>query len=70
MNIFQPRVYITLIALSLLLVVPVLSGSSFIYHIFVLLCIFAALSTAWNIVGGFAGQLSLGHAVFYGIGSY
>jgi branched-chain amino acid transport system permease protein len=70
MNIFHPRVYVTLIALSLLLVVPVLSGSSFIYHIFVLLCIFAALSTAWNIVGGFAGQLSLGHAVFYGIGSY
>jgi branched-chain amino acid transport system permease protein len=25
---------------------------------------------AWNIVGGYAGQLSLGHAVFYGIGGY
>ncbi|TQJ96979.1 amino acid/amide ABC transporter membrane protein 2 (HAAT family) /amino acid/amide ABC transporter ATP-binding protein 1 (HAAT family) [Achromobacter sp. SLBN-14] len=31
---------------------------------------FSALSVAWNIVGGYAGQLSLGHAVFYGIGGY
>jgi len=27
-------------------------------------------SNAWNIVGGYAGQLSLGHATFYGIGGY
>ncbi len=66
----NPRAYVTAIALSLLIVIPLLSGSPFFYHIFVLLCSFAALATAWNIVGGFAGQLSLGHAVFYGIGSY
>ena len=70
MNILNPRAYVTLIALALLLLVPIWSDSAFVYHIFILLCIFAALSTAWNIVGGFAGQLSLGHAVFYGIGSY
>ena len=70
MNIFNPRVYVTLIALSLLLLIPMGVGSPFVYHIFILLCSFAALATAWNIVGGFAGQLSLGHAVFYGIGSY
>lgn len=70
MNLFNPRAYVTVIAMALLLAVPVVSDSPFVYHIFVLLCIFAALATAWNIVGGFAGQLSLGHAVFYGIGSY
>jgi branched-chain amino acid transport system permease protein len=31
---------------------------------------YAAVSSAWNIVGGFAGQLSLGHAAFFGIGAY
>ena len=70
MNILNPRAYVTLIALSLLLLIPLGVGSPFVYHIFILLCSFAALATAWNIVGGFAGQLSLGHAVFYGIGSY
>ncbi|MFN3614038.1 MAG: ABC transporter permease subunit, partial [Rubrimonas sp.] len=56
--------------LLLLLAVPVAMNDQFVYHIFITICIFAALSTAWNIVGGYAGQLSLGHAIFYGIGSY
>ncbi|MFN7090577.1 MAG: branched-chain amino acid ABC transporter ATP-binding protein/permease [Allorhizobium sp.] len=56
--------------LASLIVIPVLIGNQFIYHIFITICLFAALSTAWNIVGGFAGQLSLGHAIFYGIGAY
>ena len=56
--------------LASLIVVPYLIGDGFVYHVFITICIFAALSTAWNIVGGFAGQLSLGHAIFYGIGAY
>jgi len=66
----NPRVYCALIALSLLLIVPIVIDSPFIVHVFVTICVFGALSTAWNIVGGYAGQLSLGHAVFYGIGGY
>lgn len=56
--------------LAAILLLPVLIGDQFVYHVFITICIFAALSTAWNIVGGFAGQLSLGHAIFYGIGAY
>lgn len=29
----------------------------------------SALATSWNVLGGFAGQISLGHAVFFGLGS-
>ena len=36
--------------------------------VFVLM--FAALASAWNLVGGFAGYPSLGHAAFFGIGAY
>ncbi|MDK1385409.1 branched-chain amino acid ABC transporter ATP-binding protein/permease [Sinorhizobium sp. 8-89] len=53
-----------------LLAAPIAIGDQFISHIFITIFIFAGLSTAWNIVGGFAGQLSLGHAIFYGIGAY
>ncbi|WP_245480479.1 branched-chain amino acid ABC transporter ATP-binding protein/permease [Neorhizobium sp. NCHU2750] len=53
-----------------MLVVPILIGDQFVSHIFITIFIFAGLSTAWNIVGGYAGQLSLGHAIFYGIGAY
>ncbi len=66
----RPQVYCSLALLSLLVLVPALSGSAFLIHIFVTICVFAALSTAWNIVGGYAGQLSLGHMMFYGIGAY
>jgi branched-chain amino acid transport system permease protein len=31
---------------------------------------YAYLGQAWNILGGYAGQLSLGHAAFFGIGAY
>jgi branched-chain amino acid transport system permease protein len=69
-KLFTPKVYMSLLAMSLLLVIPAATGSSFIYHIFITICLYGALSTAWNIVGGYAGQLSLGHATFYGIGGY
>jgi len=34
------------------------------------LVLFAALATSWDLVGGWAGQLSLGHAAFIGLGAY
>lgn len=46
-----------------------LSGSALI-NVFVLIFLFAYLAQSWNILGGFAGQLSLGHAAFFGIGAY
>jgi branched-chain amino acid transport system permease protein len=36
----------------------------------ILILMAAQLGTAWNIVGGYAGQISLGHAAFFGIGAY
>lgn len=58
------------LVLAALVAVPVAVGNPFIYHVFITICVFAALSTAWNIVGGYAGQLSLGHGIFYGLGAY
>lgn len=46
-----------------------LSGSALI-NVFLLIFLFGYLAQSWNILGGFAGQLSLGHAAFFGIGAY
>jgi branched-chain amino acid transport system permease protein len=46
-----------------------LSGSALL-HVFILIFFFAYLSQCWNILGGYTGQLSLGHAAFFGIGAY
>jgi branched-chain amino acid transport system permease protein len=63
-------------ALSLLPVVviafglPLVLRSPTYLHIIILLYFYAYLTTSWNLVGGFAGVLPLGHAVFVGIGAY
>jgi len=57
-----------------LTVIPILMAMSvkdkFYLHVLIMMLFYAAASSAWNIVGGFAGQLSLGHAAFFGIGAY
>ncbi len=49
---------------------PLVIRSATYMHILVLLLFYAYLTTSWNIVGGFAGVLPLGHAAFVGIGAY
>lgn len=40
-----------------------------IWNLFFLICLHITLSQSWNILAGFAGQTSLGHAAFFGIGA-
>ncbi|HSO20902.1 MAG TPA: branched-chain amino acid ABC transporter permease, partial [Desulfosarcina sp.] len=49
---------------------PVVVRSATYLHILVLLYFYAYLTSSWNLVGGFAGVLPLGHAAFVGIGAY
>lgn len=49
---------------------PLVVQSPTYLHILILLYLYAYLTTSWNLVGGFAGVLPLGHAVFVGIGAY
>ncbi len=39
-------------------------------NIAILILLYAGLGQAWNILGGFAGQVSLGNAAFFGLGAY
>ena len=55
----------------LVLVYPLLAGDSPVYGRLGALVLLAAIgASAWNIVGGYAGQVSVGHAVFFGVGAY
>jgi branched-chain amino acid transport system permease protein len=49
---------------------PLVLHSPTYLHIIILLYFYAYLTTSWNLVGGFAGVLPLGHAAFVGIGAY
>lgn len=39
-------------------------------HVLILIFFFAYLGQCWNILGGYAGQISLGHATYFGVGAY
>jgi branched-chain amino acid transport system permease protein len=62
----------TLLGLAGLLAfgLPLVVTSPTYLQILILLFFYAYLTTSWNLVGGFAGVLPLGHAVFVGIGAY
>lgn len=57
-----------LVILVLAVVVPPLLPSYYL-HIVILALVYVALASAWNIVGGMAGQISLAHSLFIGTGA-
>ncbi len=46
------------------------AGDSPAQEIITLALLYAAFASAWNIVAGYAGQFTFGHAAFFGLGSY
>ena len=45
-------------------------GSTYLLNIITLMCLYLAMSQMWNLLGGYAGMLSLGMQAFIGIGGY
>ncbi len=39
-------------------------------HMLILVLLWITLATAWNLLGGYAGQVSFGHSLFFGLGAY
>src|SRR4029450_3691460 len=65
-----PRILWSLgVLLALLLLAPALLGKYWL-SVLILILYFAYVGQAWNVLMGFAGQLSLGHALYAGLGGY
>jgi branched-chain amino acid transport system permease protein len=58
-----------LLAVGVLVALPWVV-SSYVVTVLIFIFFYAYLGQAWNIVGGYAGQLSAGHAAFVGVGGY
>jgi branched-chain amino acid transport system permease protein len=59
-----------LVLLALVPTVSAITSNTFFMHVLILILLFAAMAQAWNIIGGYGGQTSFGHSVFFGIGAY
>ena len=58
------------ILIGALIVLPLLIDHPYYREIIALIFLWSAMAGAWNIVGGYAGKFSLGHAAFFGVGAY
>jgi branched-chain amino acid transport system permease protein len=58
------------VLIAVLLVLPQVVTSSFAVEIFIRILLFSFIGVAWNLMGGYAKQLSLGHAAYFGLGAY
>ena len=58
------------IVLVILAVLPLPIRDVYTQNLIILTILYAGLSQAWNILGGYCGQISLGHGLYFGIGAY
>ncbi len=59
--------FVVLIIAALL---PLAIRNSYILHLIILVMLWSVLGASWNLLGGYAGQVSFGHAAFFGVGAY
>lgn len=64
------RNFVFIIVLIIFFILPVWIEMGFYKDTLIWFFFFAAVAGAWNIVGGYGGQFSLGHTAFFGIGAY
>ncbi len=49
---------------------PLVFTLPFPRHVMIMIFLYGSLAVAWNILAGYCGQISLGHAIFFGLGAY
>lgn len=62
---YAPFLFVAAIA-----VLPLLGINTYILHVLILTIMWSVIGMAWNLLGGFCGQVSFGHAAFFGVGAY
>jgi branched-chain amino acid transport system permease protein len=66
----QRQIGVALVVFGAAAILPLLVRDAYMLNVIVLVLLYAGISQAWNILGGYCGQISLGHALYFGIGAY
>src|ERR687886_3052585 len=64
------QVIVGLLIVVYLAALPFVQTTGLNLSLLFLTFLYVTLALAWNLIGGYAGQTSFGHAAFYGIGAY
>ncbi len=63
------QIVFSLLGVGTLAILPLFTASRAILNWGFLVLLYAALAQSWNLLGGFGGQVNLGHAAFFGVGA-
>lgn len=63
------QVFVAIIALIFILL-PLVVTSDYYRHLLILALMWVVIGASWNLLAGFTGQISFGHAIFFGTGAY
>jgi branched-chain amino acid transport system permease protein len=63
------RLLVMIVVIGLLLALPLVVKRTNVLNLLFLIFLFIILSQSWNILGGYTGQVNLGHAGFFGLGA-
>lgn len=66
----MPKKLTLLLPLFAVAALPLVVSNPYVLHLLILCMLWAALGQSWNLLGGFTGQVSFGHAAFFGVGAY
>ncbi len=58
------------LAIGVLFVLPLYVESTYVMHMMILIFVSVIVGSAWNFIGGYTGQYSVGHAAYFGVGAY
>jgi len=61
---------VTILVLAGLFLFPRFVASPYALHIMILFFLSTIMGESWNILGGYTGQYSVGHAAYFGVGAY
>ena len=64
------KLVLALLVIIVLAVYPLVGSNRFFLHLAIMVLLYALLRMSWNLLGGYTGQISFGHAAFFGTGAY
>jgi branched-chain amino acid transport system permease protein len=66
----RPVLPLIVLVVGALFMVPLFVESTYLLHMMILIFISVITGSSWNILGGYTGQYSVGHAAYFGVGAY
>src|SRR5512145_3125269 len=66
----QRTLRVLLVATGALALIPSVMTRPMLLHVWIMIFLAIAQGGAWNILGGYAGQHSIGHAAYFGVGAF